>query len=390
MKAIMVNTLYTGGAERIVLNIATYLKKENKDIIIIVLNKIAQEYEIKDTKIKYLVHYKDLKRGVSWKKLFIYPCILIKLMRYLKKEDIELVQSHLFTASILNVIARVLGGKHKVQIVNHSLVSYEKNGGLVGCLKLRLLRFVYKRADLIISISKMMKADIERQILNKINIKHIVISNPHNIQAIIKKFDEPIENFCFEKGKKYFIAAGTLDSRKRFDLLIESFSVIQTHFSDIELVILGGGQQLEKLKYIANYLDCASKVHFLGYVKNPFKYIVKSNVFFLTSETEGLPNSLIEAMICKVPVISSDCPTGPREIIAPSTDCTFQLKEGIEVCEYGILFPVGEKKYLIEAINGMIKNEENFKIKACKAFDYVQKYDHTKILNKYKEVIFDN
>ncbi len=386
----MVNTLYTGGAERIVINIATYIKKENKDFGIIVLNKIAQEYDIPDVKVKYLVYNKHLERGFSWRKLLIYPCILIKLISYIKKEKIELVQSHLFTASILNVLASVLGARHKVQIVNHSLVSYEKKEGIVGHLKLLLLKSVYKRSDLIISISKMMKADIEKHILHNVKVKHIVISNPHNIQAIIEKFDEPIEDFCFEKEKKYFISAGAFDPRKRFDLLIESFSVVQQQYSDTELVILGDGQESEKLKNIANHFKCASKVHFLGYVKNPFKYIVKSNVYLLTSETEGLPNSLIEAMICKVPVVSSDCQTGPREIIAPSTDYNFQLKKGIEVCDYGILFPVGEKNCLIEAIKRIINDEGMFKLKASEAFDYVQKYDHTVVLNKYKKVIFEN
>ncbi len=390
MRAVLVNSLRSGGAEKIVIHIASYLEKTNENFLLIVLNKVSDEYDIAGLNVHYIAEGKNLDRGFSLKKLFIFPYILIKLILLIRKERIDLIQSHLFSSDVLNVLAKRLGGRHKVQIVNHSLISYEKTQGVLGNFKLFFLGFIYRSADLIISISKMMKVDIETQLLHDKKKNHIVIPNPHNIYDIVLKRKDPVIDFNFDRNKRYLITCGRLDKRKRFDLLIEAFSVIKHKYKDTELLILGDGPEIDLLKDVAIKNHCSSSVHFLGFVSNPFKYISKSDIFLLTSDTEGLPNSLIEAMICETPLIASDCPTGPREIIAPSTDCNIKIQEGIEVCDYGILFAVGKKDCLVEAIGKMINNPELFRLKTKDAFSYVRKYDKTRILNMYKQVIFDN
>ena len=105
----------------------------------------------------------------------------------------------------------------------------------------------------------------------------------------------------------------------------------------------------------------------------------------MASESEGLPNAIIEAMACGTPVISTDCRTGPRELLAPETDYNKILKDTMEVADFGILVPVGDVALLTEAIKHVIENYSTFKNKAGLAIDFVQKFSVENSMVKYLE-----
>jgi len=128
-------------------------------------------------------------------------------------------------------------------------------------------------------------------------------------------------------------------------------------------------------------------VHLLGKKENPFKYIKHANLFVLASEGEGFPNVLVEAMICSTPVISTDCISGPREILAPNTDINFQLKSNIELADNGILYPVDNEESLKEAIEIMLNDKEKQKKYISNGLEKSQEYALKKIIEKYKEVL---
>jgi len=136
------------------------------------------------------------------------------------------------------------------------------------------------------------------------------IYNPFNINEVVEQSNEPLS-----VDKPFIIHAGRLEQIKRQDILLRAYAK-----SDIQenLVILGGGSQLESLKQLANKLKISSKVHFLGWKENPYPYIKNAQLFVLSSEIEGLPTVLIESLILHTPVISTNCKSGPSEILIDS------------------------------------------------------------------------
>ncbi|MBN1186778.1 MAG: glycosyltransferase [Bacteroidales bacterium] len=387
MKAVLINSLQHGGAERIALNIFLSLSSQGEDILLIVLKKSVEQYQVDSPNIIYLSVNSYLDRGLSVKKILVYPKLLLKFIKLIKEKEIKVVQSHLFTSSILNVLARILGGKQEVQIVNHMLVSYEKSAGIVGKLKIASLRFTYKRANKLISISQKMKMDIDKLILKDKKVEHIVIPNPHDIEGIVAKSKEGCNDFNFNPEKKYIVSAGRLVDRKKTDMLLRAFSIVKQRNQQMELIVLGDGENIVNLKNLARELKISDAVHFLGFSSNPFKYISRSDLFVLSSESEGLPNAVIEALICKVPILSTDCPTGPREILAPESDYNLQLTDKYEIAEYGMLVPVNNAEILAEAIVYFFENSEELKLKTEHGFLYAQKFASEIIIKQYKHIL---
>jgi glycosyltransferase involved in cell wall biosynthesis len=387
MKAILINSLQHGGAERIALNIFQSLSAQGEDILLIVLKKSDNQYQVNSPNAIYLSLNSDLNRGLSFKKLLAYPSLLFKFRNIIKEKNVQVVQSHLFTSSIINVLAKALGGKHQVQIVNHMLVSYEKSAGIVGKLKIASLRFTYKKADKLISISQKMKMDIDQLILKGKKVDHMVIPNPHHIEDIVAMAQEDCTDFSFAPDKKYIVSAGRLVERKKIDVLLKAFSIAKQNHQKLELIVLGDGEIMTSLKNLAKDLEITDFVHFLGFSSNPFKYISRANLFVLSSESEGLPNAVIEALICKVPILSTDCPTGPREILAPESDYNLQLTNQYEIAEYGMLVPVNNVQKLAEAIHYFLVNDEKLKQKTGPGFVYAQKFATDNIMKQYKQIL---
>ena len=377
----LINSLSSGGAEKVLATITNNLV-EYYDIEIIFLEK-NEFYKI-DKRVKkiYLSSFTGNESGI--KKLFYLPILAWKLKKYIQKNNINLIQSHVYRANYVNVLAKILGAKHKTQIVNAGRVSRYKEQGLLGKLNLFLIKSLYSHADLIILKSLGMQNDMQN--LFHFTNKQIVINNPYDIEKIEKLSLEKVKNFNFDKDKKYLISVGRLIPLKRNADLIKVLAKLD---ESIEIIFLGNGNEKEFLENLAKDLRVEKRVHFLGQVNNPYKFLKNSDIFVSCSESEGFPNVLVEAMICGLPVISSDCVSGPREILSPNTDINKQLtkKDDIELAKYGILYPVGEIEKLVKAVKLLI-NDDNLRTKYSKrGFERAKDFSLDKILNKYKKVL---
>lgn len=378
--AFLINSLTSGGAEKIVVTIINKLQKENYEVELICLEKNIFYNISKDIKIKYLTNNSGNNNGI--KKLFEIPFLAFKLKNYIKENDIQIVQSHLYRANYINVLSNILGAKHQTQIVNHGIASRYKIKGLLGKINLFLIRNLYSKAHTIITISKEMKNDLNNLFLFKNN--QLVINNPYDIENINHLKIEENTKFVFDSKKKYLITMGRLIKLKKYDDVIKSLKNLP---ENVELILLGEGEEKENLKKLTKELNLKERTHFMGNVKNPFKYLSKADIFILSSETEGFPNSLIEALACNLPVISTDCISGPREILAPKTESSKLLKKDFKVEEFGILYPIGNIQELSKSIIFILENQHIYDSLKYKSIQRANDFSIEKIIIQYKKVL---
>jgi len=377
---LFINSLTTGGAERVLSIIATELVTQNIEVNLICIEK-DNSYNIPpEIQMTYLSSLS--KYDSNLKKLIYLPYLAYKLKKYTKKHQTTLIQSHIYRANFINILAKLLGAKHQVQVVEVTSINNLINGSFSQKINFLLIKLLYKYVDLVIFKAEKMKEEFLKNI-PKIK-RYRVINNPYNIQKIQQLSQEEINDFTFDKTKKYIITVGRLSDEKRQDSLIEALVHLD---KDIELIIIGEGKLKKELEEIINIRNLQKRVHLLGKKENPFKYIKHSNIFILSSQGEGFPNVLVEAMICNTPVISTDCISGPREILAPNTEINFQLTEDIELAQNGILYPVDNPESLIRAINILLNDKEKQKIYQQNGLEKSKEYALEKIIKKYKEVL---
>lgn len=376
-KAILINSITSGGAEKVVSLLLNSLgKTENIELICLEKNNF---FDIQDVKITYLSQSDGNENSIL--KLLKLPFLALKLKRYIKKENIKIIQSHIFRANYVNLLAKIFFSAHTAQVVNTTLVSRYLNGGFSGRINLFLIKYLYRHADLIVLKSNRMKQEFNEMYgLNDISI---VINNPYDIDIILKKKQEQVSDFVFNKDHFYIISVGRLIKLKRNIDLINALSMLP---ANIEAVFLGDGNK-EHLLAAAEKMNVSARCHFLSNKGNPFKYISRSNLFVMCSEVEGFPNVLVEAMICGLPVISSDCISGPREILSPKSDENIIIKDEIDYAEFGVLYPVGRMDLLAEAITSLL-NDRNMCQKYAEAGQSrAQDFDINIISEKYRRAL---
>ena len=377
----LINSLTSGGAERVLSIILTELENQKCNIEIICLEK-NNFYDIpKSIKVTYLSD--DSGNSSGLKKLIKLPILAYKLKKYILDNNVDTVQSHVYRANYVNAIAKLLGSHHIVQMVNAGQVSMYKAKGLIGKVNLFLIKKLYPLSDKVVCKSKGMEVDLQSYFKSKLNT--VIINNPYDIEKINHLKKESIDDFQFHNDKKYLIYVGRFDSFKKPEYVIESLKYLD---KEVELILLGDGPKREELVTLSENLNIKDRVHFTGRVTNPYKYMNRANIFILSSnDGEGFPNVLAEAMVCKTAVISTDCKSGPREVLAPNTDVSIQLTDKIELTDKGILVPIGDVKLMSEAISKILNDKALENKLVSNAYTRSLDFSLETIINKYKKVL---
>lgn len=370
---IIINSLESGGAERVVSNLLNVWVKKYDCYLILIHN--YKFYEL-DERIK-IISLNEPKEISGFVKLLRLPLLGYKLSKIIRENKFDMIVSFLTRANYINVLSNIFS-RHQKIINERAMPSLQYQYGINGKINRFLIKFLYPKADLCLSNSHGNMIDLK----NNSNVTKLsYIHNPFNLDMIEKMSKQEIE---IEKKRFTFVTVGRLDKGKNHKLIIDSIKDI-----DADLWVIGDGELREELQSYINVLNFNDKVYLLGKKENPFAYISKADCFVFASNHEGFPNVLVEALACEIPVISTDCQSGPREILAPDSDVNFQLKEEIELAEYGILTPIKNVNKLREAMNLIINDGSLRKRYQDKAKQRANNFRIEEIIKKYEKVCFE-
>lgn len=338
-------TLHGGGAERITINLIKGMLKRD----------IPLELVVASAEGSYL---HQIPKSVSVVNLAVGRVIkaILPLSHYLQQNRPSALVSHMSHANVVAVLAKKLTRtKTRLILVEHNTLSVNKSNLIRARFIPPLMKWLYPSVDAIVGVSKGVAEDLEFQ-LGLAEQKVNVIYNPVVDEQLIAKAKTPLDHPWFEKGHlPVFLAVGRLTTQKDFSTLIKAFALLRKHRL-ARLIILGEGELRTELEAMVNMLGIAEDISLPGFVENPYAYMYNANAFILSSRWEGLPTVLIEAMACGCPVVATDCPSGPKEIL--------------DAGKYGALVPVGDEIALSAAMSNVLDNSVNTDLLVQRTMDF--------------------
>jgi len=338
--AIHIPDLRGGGAERMMINLANEF----------VTHDISTDLVLSRSEGPYR---SEINKGVNVVNLNAsrYPGYAAMgafrpLCRYLRRNQPDVLLSALTRANVVALLAHRRAGVDTRIVVserNHLSSIVQKSGDMRMRVLPLLVRLTYPWSDAIIPISNGVADDlVETASIER--TKLTTIHNPAYDQSIPERMKEQPEHGWFTtetNSAETILGVGSLSRQKDFPTLLRAFARVQKR-RDVRLIILGEGPKRNELEALADELDIEDSVSLPGFVDNPFSYMARSDVFVLSSEWEGFGNVLVEAMACGTPVVSTDCPSGPAEILCDG--------------KYGTLVPIGDSTFLATAITNTLDN----------------------------------
>lgn len=347
MKYLLLNSLKCGGAEKVAQTLASSGLFDG----VIILEKDC-DYEVSIP--LYTLSKHSYRTSSVFKTLFI-PLYALRLSHLLKKDDV--VVSFVERANFVNIVASYISKHYTVATVHISLSMAFKSG--LKKFYLILIRLLYPKAKAIVSVSLGVQSNLNRLIDYK-GINR-VIYNPLNIEKITLAYNEVLApSWSFLADYPVLITTGRLSTMKGQEGLLRVFKRVLEKNPRTKLVVIGTGELEGSLHRTAQDLglkistkeddvDESANAFFLGYQPNPYMFYKLADLFILSSLFEGFSIVIAEAMACGLPVISSDCDFGPRELLSPGTS----LAENIIYpffSDNGLLLPVLKKDESLDSV----------------------------------------
>ena len=342
---IFLPSLGVGGAEISLTRIALNLTDNKKTEVLLVVAKNLEKKKI------------NLPRNINITYLGSKKTVfsIFKLAKFINTHNADIVLTTLPTSNLLVVILKkikLIKSKVIIREANSNFLYWQSN--LINKIKGKLAIYAFNNSDGNIFISNELKNNVSLYIKNENNV---VIYNPVFTKNFFERSKEQVTEF--NKTKELWLTASRIEEQKGLNLFFDILEDLN-YKKDIEVLVVGSGSKLTEYKEKYSELP----ITFLGNVKNPLKFMNIADVFVFPSIREGLGNSLIEAQILGLPIISSDCPSGPKEIVSMFSN--------------GQMFQSGNKDDLLNRAK-----EINPKQRFIVSKKVIQTFDVEKVSNRY-------
>lgn len=298
---------------------------------------------------------------------------ILRLRKILKKEKPEKIVSFLYFPTIITYLSSLGLNIDQIPSERSNHRKYLNNS-----IKHKIYRYLLKRCYTKAKSIAVLSEEMKQNMMTDFKLagpKLHIIYNGLDFNSLDKLAGAKDPEVAQKPGLPTLVSVGRLNVQKNYPLLLNAFKLFNQKHPDSELIIFGNGELEEELKEITRKLKIADRVCFKGYSNNPFPYLASATCYVLSSSWEGFPNALVEAMYVNGYVISTDCPTGPSEIITNMED--------------GILCPVNDTNALAAAMEKMCFDKEfrekvyrNSRIK-------INRFDEKLMIENYKKIIED-
>lgn len=350
--ALIIPSLRGGGAEKVMVTLGNHFADIGYEVDLIAISATGPNKKL----VAPSVNLVDLK--TSRVALALFP-----LAQYLDKQRPAAVMSTMMHTNLITIAACYLSrfkGTLAIREANSISSLRQRKLTIKDKLILQMARLFYRRADACIGVSDGLTQDL-------VNLVGVPVSKAMTIyNPVLSKSDlESIQTTDLASAKQpaSIIAAGRLVEQKDFETLIDAVDLLKNRRT-IQCTILGEGPLREKLEKKIEELNLSQIVTLPGYINNPYPYFIQSEVFVLSSRWEGFPSVIVQAMACGTAIVSTDCPSGPCEI----------LEHG----KWGALVPSGSPQALANAIeaalNDPYKPQVQSRAMAFKVDEIAQKY----------------
>jgi glycosyltransferase involved in cell wall biosynthesis len=356
--AVYLTSMELGGAQRIALNLCAGLADKGYTVDLVLVDANGELLGDLPTEVSVV----DLGANRI-------ATSLLSLRQYLRRRRPDVLYSMMTECNVIATVA------HRTARIDTQLVVSEHNTPTASAstwkdqFVLRLATRAYPYANHVVTVSEGVRNDL----LNLVDIdpnRVSVIYNPIDVGGIREQAQKPLVHEWFhDESLDVILSAGRHAPQKGFDTLLRA--VARLDGERTRLVLLGRGPQTEALRSLADDLGISARVDFTGFVDNPFKYMANADVFVLSSWYEGFGNVLIEAMATGCPVVSTDCPSGPREILAGG--------------QYGRLVPVKNPQKMSNGIQFILLNPPEVTTLRARA----DEFSVPKITEQYVRIFFE-
>lgn len=358
---LVISALGCGGGERAIVLLAEGLANLKHQVTLITLDDKSTDFYQLSPKVS------RLELGIMSQSSNLLEAVssnisrLTTLRKAIESTEPDIVVSSLRITNV-SVILALTGKKIPVIVTEQNDVKVFSYGLVWETLR----RLTYHRSSKVVSVSKGVDQGLDLVPAGK----RVVIYNPIKISDDYSIPTLPSE---VDNSKHWIACMGRLTDQKGHDILLQAFQKIAAKYPNWQLIIVGRGELKEKLESMRDELGLSGQVIFAGALNNPFAVLKKAKLFVMASRSEGFPLAHGEALACGLPVISTDCPSGPREMIRHDVD--------------GLLVENQDIEGLAAAMDSLMSDEQKRRRLAEKAPEVIARFGQDKIVAEWEKLM---